>query len=122
MPHSILKSYTFEAAHFLPNVPPEHKCRRLHGHSYQVWIEVEGPLHPEFGWVEDFGDISKVMKPIIDGELDHRFLNKDIPGLENPTAENLATWLWNRVKPLLPGLKKVRIAETCTSAVEYTGP
>lgn len=117
---SISKSYTFEAAHLLPNVAPEHKCRRLHGHSYKVTIEIQGELHPVLGWVEDFGTLSQVMKPIIDGELDHRYLN-DITGLENPTAENLCVWLWNRVKPLLPGLSKVRVEETCTSACEYTG-
>ena len=120
MPTTISKSYTFEAAHLLPNVPEGHKCKRLHGHSYQVWIDVTGEVDPVLGWVMDFGDLSKIMKPIVDGELDHRYLN-EIPGLENPTAENIARWLWMRVKPTLPGLSKVRISETCTSACEYRG-
>jgi len=120
MPTTIAKSYTFEAAHYLPNVQDGHKCRRLHGHSYTVWVEVTGEVDPVLGWVMDFGDLSKIMKPIIDGELDHRFLNEDIVGLENPTAENIARWMWNRVKPLIPGLSKVRISETCTSACEYS--
>ncbi len=118
MPTKIAKTYRFEAAHFLPNVHDEHKCKRMHGHSYAVQVELTGDVHPHYGWIEDFGDLSKVMKPIIDGELDHRLLN-EIPGLENPTAELIARWIWNRVKPLLPSLSKIRVSETESSYCEY---
>ncbi len=120
MTMEISKTYSFDSAHLLPKVPCEHKCRRLHGHTYRVTVFVKGEVNPEYGWVEDFGNISKIMKPLIDDELDHRYLN-DIPGLENPTAENICIWIWNKVKPKLPKLSKVRIEETCTSACEYSG-
>ena len=117
----ISKSFTFEAAHFLPNVAEGHKCRRIHGHSFGVRIEVSGPVDPQMGWVQDFGDVSAAFKPLYQ-QLDHHFLNYDVPGLENPTSENLAVWIWEHLKHSLPMLSKVVIHETCTSACEYTGP
>ncbi len=113
----IAKTFTFESAHLLPNLPDDHKCKRLHGHSFRVEIICRGELHPQLGWVIDFDDISKIVKPIIDGELDHRYLN-DIKGLENPTSEKLALWLWNKVKPHLPQLYKIVMHETCTARAE----
>lgn len=115
----IFKEFTFEAAHRLPNVPPGHKCARLHGHSFRVEIYVSGPLDPTLEWVMDFGDIKEAFKPFYD-QLDHYYLN-EIPGLENPTSENLARWVWERVAPSLSGLSKVVVRETCTSGCVYTG-
>ncbi|MBN4075691.1 MAG: 6-carboxytetrahydropterin synthase QueD [SAR86 cluster bacterium] len=114
----IYKEFTFEAAHLLPNVPVGHKCGRLHGHSYKVQIYIAGELDTELGWVMDFSDIKKIVRPVIK-ELDHYYLN-DIPGLENPTSENLACWIWEKLKPLLP-LSKIVIFETCTSGCIYQG-
>jgi 6-pyruvoyltetrahydropterin/6-carboxytetrahydropterin synthase len=114
------KEFTFEAAHRLPNLPAEHKCSRLHGHSYKVIVEVSGPLQEEFGWVMDFGDI-KVAWRDLDDALDHRYLN-EIPGLENPTSEVLAVWIWDRLKGNLSGLlSAVIVRETCTSSCTYRG-
>jgi 6-pyruvoyltetrahydropterin/6-carboxytetrahydropterin synthase len=115
----IFKKFTFDSAHFLPYVPEEHKCRRMHGHTYIVRLFVTGDLDPQLGWVADFGDVKAVWKPIED-RLDHRTLN-DIPGLENPTAENLAIWIWRQVKPLLPKLSKVEVCENPSSGVIYQG-
>jgi 6-pyruvoyltetrahydropterin/6-carboxytetrahydropterin synthase len=115
----IFKEFTAESAHFLPAVPEGHKCRRLHGHSYRIGIHVQGPVSPDAGWVMDFGDIKKAFGPLYD-RLDHHFLNA-IPGLENPTSENLARWIWQQLKPALPGLAKVTIQETCTSGCIYQG-
>jgi 6-pyruvoyltetrahydropterin/6-carboxytetrahydropterin synthase len=115
----IFKEFTFEAAHRLPNLPPEHKCSRLHGHSFHVRICVTGPVGDSSGWVMDFGDIKAVCKPVID-ELDHRYLN-EIEGLENPTSERIAQWLWQRIKPRLPQLSAVEVRETCTSGCRYRG-
>jgi 6-pyruvoyltetrahydropterin/6-carboxytetrahydropterin synthase len=115
----IFKDFTFEAAHKLPNVPEGHKCARLHGHSYRVRISASGPVGEHSGWVIDFGDIKQAFKPIYD-RLDHYYLN-DIPGLENPTAENIARWIWNELKPHLPQLNKIEILETCTSGCVYSG-
>jgi len=116
----LFREFTFEAAHLLPHVPEGHKCRRLHGHSYRVVVHVEGPVDPHTGMVMDFAEIAAVVRPIVDGELDHRYLN-DIPGLENPTSEVLARWLWERLAPLLPGLARVVVRETCTSGCAYDG-
>lgn len=115
----IVKSFGFEAAHFLPELPTTHKCRRMHGHSFRFDVHVEGPVDSRFGWVIDFGDVSAVVKPSVE-ILDHNLLN-EIPGLENPTSEMIAIWLWNRIHPLLPGLSKIVVRETCTARCEYRG-
>ena len=116
----IFKEFTFEAAHRLPNVPPGHKCARLHGHSFLVRLVVEGELDPALGWVMDFADIKKAFDPIL-RRLDHYYLN-DIEGLENPTSERVAIWIWDRLKPGLPGLSRVEVRETCTAGCAYSGP
>lgn len=115
----IWKQFTFEAAHLLPRLPDDHKCKRLHGHSYRVRIYVDDDLDPELGWVIDFDDIRKAFAPIL-RRLDHYYLN-EIEGLENPTAEAIASWIWVRLKPELPILSKVELSETCTAGCIYTG-
>jgi 6-pyruvoyltetrahydropterin/6-carboxytetrahydropterin synthase len=115
----IYKEFTFEAAHRLPNAPPGHKCARLHGHSFRAALHVSGDVDPRAGWVMDFGDIKSAFKPLLD-QLDHYYLN-DIEGLENPTSENVARWIWRQLKPALPRLSKVVIHETCTSGCVYRG-
>ncbi|WP_448329865.1 6-carboxytetrahydropterin synthase QueD [Streptomyces sp. DSM 41534] len=115
----IFREFTFEAAHRLPNVPEGHKCARLHGHSYKVIVHVEAPIDPESGWVMDFGDLKKAFKPL-EARLDHYYLN-DIEGLENPTSEVLARWIWERLKPNLPDLSALTVRETCTSGCTYRG-
>jgi 6-pyruvoyl tetrahydropterin synthase/QueD family protein len=118
MPATLVKSFTFESAHFLPHVPAGHKCGRIHGHSFRCEIEVTGEIDPVTGFVVDFADIKAAFKPMI-AELDHRFLNEDVPGLENPTSEVICVWVWNRLKPLLPQLSGVVLYETCTARCEY---
>lgn len=115
----IFKDFTFEAAHRLPNLPPEHKCSRLHGHSFQVRIWVSGEVEERSGWVTDFGEIKALCQPVID-ELDHRYLN-EIPGLENPTSERIAEWLWTRLRPALAQMSAVEVRETCTAGCRYRG-
>ena len=115
----IFKKFTVEAAHRLPNLPEQHKCRRLHGHSFGIEIHVSGPLTPKEGWIIDFADLTRAFQPIYD-QLDHHYLN-DIPGLENPTSEILAQWIWKHLKPVLPLLSKVVVRETCTAGCIYTG-
>ncbi len=115
----IFKEFRIEAAHLLPNVPEGHKCRRLHGHSFLIGVHVAGEVGPESGWVCDFADLSAAFAPLFD-QLDHRFLN-EVPGLENPTSEHLARWVWDRLAPELPGLSRVVVHETCTSGCEYRG-
>ncbi len=115
----IFKEIHFEAAHLLPHVPEGHKCRRLHGHSFKVTLYVDAPIDPKLGWVMDFADLKKATQPIVD-QVDHRYLN-EIPGLENPTSENLARWLWSRLKKSVPHLSKIVVQETCTSGCTYRG-
>jgi 6-pyruvoyltetrahydropterin/6-carboxytetrahydropterin synthase len=115
----IYKEFHFEAAHRLPNVPEGHKCARLHGHSFHVRLVVAGEVREPDGWVMDFADLKASFKPIYD-QLDHYYLN-EIPGLENPTSENIAIWIWARLKPELPQLSSIEIRETCTSGCVYKG-
>lgn len=113
------REFTFEAAHRLPNVPEGHKCARLHGHSFKIELICEGAIDPATGWLFDFANFKAAFEPLHD-QLDHRYLN-DIEGLENPTAENLARWIWARAKSSLPLLVQVNVAETCHSRCEYRG-
>jgi 6-pyruvoyltetrahydropterin/6-carboxytetrahydropterin synthase len=115
----IFKEFTFEAAHRLPNLPAEHKCNRLHGHSFRVGVYVAGPEDPATGWVMDFAEVKAAYEPVR-RVLDHYYLN-DIAGLENPTSEAIARWIWRRLKPSLPQLSKVKIWETCTAGCVYRG-
>lgn len=115
----VFKIFTIEAAHNLPNVPPNHKCARLHGHSFRIEVHVGGPVDPQLGWVVDFADIKGAFRPLED-QLDHRYLN-EVEGLKNPTSENLARWVWERLQPELPGLRRVVVHETCTAGCSYAG-
>jgi 6-pyruvoyltetrahydropterin/6-carboxytetrahydropterin synthase len=115
----IFKAFTLESAHRLPNVPAGHKCERLHGHSFRVEIHVSGAVDPQLGWVMDFADVKAAFDPLF-RQLDHNYLN-DVPGLENPTSENLARWIWEKLEPSLPQLSAVLVHETCTSGARYTG-
>ena len=115
----IYKRFHIEAAHRLPNVPEGHKCARLHGHSFEIDIYVSGPLDPELGWVMDFADLKAAFEPLY-AQMDHNYLN-ELPGLENPTSENMAHWIWQKLKPELPLLSRIVIRETCNSGVDYRG-
>lgn len=117
---SLRKAFRFEAAHCLPRVPLGHPCRAIHGHSYRVELHLRGPLDPVLGWVVDFGEVSRVARPLI-ATLDHACLN-DIPGLENPTSERLCLWLAERLAPALPALVAVEVQETETSVARYELP
>jgi 6-pyruvoyltetrahydropterin/6-carboxytetrahydropterin synthase len=120
-PHvvELFRDVTFEAAHRLPNVPAGHKCARLHGHSFRVRLVVRGPVDPHTGWLMDFAELKAAWQPL-DARLDHRYLN-EIPGLENPTSEVLARWIWRELRPALPQLHAVEVRETCTSGCVYRG-
>jgi 6-pyruvoyltetrahydropterin/6-carboxytetrahydropterin synthase len=115
----LVKELRFEAAHRLPNVPPGHKCARLHGHSFKIELAARGPVDPKTGWFIDYGEIDRLWQPLHD-QLDHHYMN-EVEGLENPTSENLARWLWERLKPGLPQLERVIVHETCDARCEYEG-
>lgn len=115
----LVKSFRFEAAHALPNVPERHKCRRMHGHSYRVEVAVRGPVDHRTGWLMDFAEIEERFESVRE-RLDHRVLN-DVDGLQNPTAEMLAAWIWKCLAPGLEGLERVSVFETESSACHYYG-
>lgn len=115
----ISQAFRFEAAHRLPGVPETHRCHRLHGHSYRVEVQLEGPVDPHTGFVVDFFDIESAFAGIV-GALDHRCLN-DVAGLENPTAENIAVWIWGRLKGAIKPISAVRVYETQDCWAEYDG-
>lgn len=116
---SLSKSFEFDAAHDLPSFPPDHKCHRRHGHGFRVEVRLEGEVDEQRGYLVDFGEIKAACEPLRT-LLDHAYLN-DVEGLENPTAENLCRWIWQRLKPRLPLLAAVIVYETPTSACEYRG-
>lgn len=116
---ALTKTFSFEAAHWLPTFPEGHKCRRMHGHSFHVDVVVEGEVDSQAGYLQDYGEIKAAIEPVR-VQLDHYVLN-DIGGLENPTAEMLCKWIYDRLKPALPLLTIVRVHETCTTAAEYRG-
>ena len=113
----ITKSFHFDAAHFLPRVPEGHKCSRMHGHSYRIVLGLEGPLDPQLGWVQDYGEVKAAFAPLRD-RLDHVCLN-EIPGLENPTAEMLAAYIFGELTAVLPLLTDVTVCESPTTEAVY---
>jgi 6-pyruvoyltetrahydropterin/6-carboxytetrahydropterin synthase len=115
----LVHEFRFEAAHRLPNVPPGHKCQRLHGHSFKVELAIAGPMNEQTGWFIDFGDLYDAWRPL-HALLDHNYLN-DVPGLENPTSEILCRWIWQKMKPAFPSLVRVTVHETCDARCEYEG-
>lgn len=119
---TLTKTFRFEAAHKLPH--HDGKCARLHGHSWVGEVEVRGAqLHrggAEAGMVMDYGTIAGILRPIVDGYLDHFYLNDKL-SLDNPTSEEVARWVYDRVKAYLPELTAVTIHETCTARCRYEG-
>ena len=115
----LTKDFSFEAAQTLPNAPEGHKCRRVHGHSFKVEVSVEGEVDSKTGWVYDHAQISEAMKPLLK-MLDHAYLN-DIEGLENPTIEKMAEWLWQKLECECPGLCEIIVHETPTARCIYRG-
>ena len=134
----ISKWFEFEAAHSLPHLPETHKCHRLHGHSYKVRVTCGGEIDKELGWVIDYGDISKVVDTIIKA-IDHTNLDVLFSVPERPlklddgitmrvetthktkpsTAENLAIWFYQQLKPSLPSVVEIVIKETASTGVSY---
>jgi len=115
----IFKQFTFDSAHFLPNVPIGHKCREIHGHTYRLVVYIEGDLDKHLGWVMDFAELKRVIDPVVKS-IDHKLLN-NIEGLENPTCERIAVWIWDQIKPGIPLLARLELHETPTSGAVYCG-
>jgi 6-pyruvoyltetrahydropterin/6-carboxytetrahydropterin synthase len=116
---TIFRQFTFDSAHFLPMVPEGHKCRQIHGHTYRLTVFLEGPIDEKLGWVADFAGIKQSINSVLD-LIDHKMLN-NIEGLENPTCELLAVWLWDKIKISIPYLQRIELHETPTSGVIYEG-
>lgn len=115
----IFKIFKFDAAHRLPRVDAGHRCSEIHGHCFRVEIHIAGEIDPHYGWIIDFADIDKAFGPLLD-QLDHKYLN-DIEGLSNPTSENIARWIWERLYIVLPQLSKIVVQEDPESGCVYRG-
>lgn len=115
---SISKQFHFEAAHSLPHLPGDHKCRQLHGHSYGVRLHVRGVVDPVLHWVVDYTDISRAWEPLFK-QLDHQNLNQILP--MPTTAENIAIWIYHQLLPTLPQLYAVEVQETHNTNARYEG-
>ena len=115
----IFREFTFDAAHRLGHLPEGHKCARVHGHTYRLVVHVTGGLDPTIGWVIDFAEIKRITQRALE-PLDHHLLN-EVAGLEQPTTEHIAKWLWDRLKPELEGLSKIVLWENQNSGCVYTG-
>ncbi len=116
---TIVVDIPFEAAHRLPNVPPTHKCFRMHGHSYVCEVHVTGPIGDHTGWVCDYSEIRAAFEPLR-MQLDHHCLN-EIAGLANPTSENISRWIWQHLKPNLPMLTRIVLHETVYARCVFEG-
>jgi 6-pyruvoyltetrahydropterin/6-carboxytetrahydropterin synthase len=119
MKTTLIKTFQIEAAHRLPLLPKGHKCERMHGHSFKIEVSVSGECDPKLGWLIDYAEISAAFQPLFE-QLDHHCLN-DVAGLENPTSEILAKWVFDKLKPKIPILNAVTVAETCTARAVYEG-
>lgn len=117
MNFELKQHFQIESARFLPNLDKNHPCSNMHGHSFKIILSIVGPLQPKVGWVMDYHEISKVMTPLL-AQLDHKVLN-EVAGLENPTSELLAKWLYDLVKIKIPLLKSVNISETPNTECVY---
>jgi len=115
----IFREFTFDAAHHLNHLPPGHKCARVHGHTYRLRVHLQGPIDAKLGWVTDFADIKAHTNAVLE-PLDHHLLN-EVEGLNQPTTEHIAIWIWDRLKPRLPNLAKLELWENANSGVIYTG-
>ncbi|MEN0058347.1 MAG: 6-carboxytetrahydropterin synthase QueD [Bdellovibrio sp.] len=117
MKFELKQHFQIESARFLPHLPADHPCSRMHGHSFKIILTLVGDLDPQMGWLMDFNEIQKRMQPLLQ-QLDHRVLN-EVPGLSNPTSELLAQWLYDKALPLIPALKRVTVAETPFTECSY---
>lgn len=116
----IYKEFSFDSAHFLPNVEDGHKCKNMHGHTYRLRVYIKGTPDPHLGWIMDFKELKDIISGKVIDQLDHKLIN-DIKGLENPTAENITIWIWDQIKPLLPQMNRIELFETPTTGVVYAG-
>lgn len=117
----IYKDFHFEAAHYLPSAPPGSANARVHGHSFRARVTLEGEPDPATGYVVHFDELGAAIKDA-QAELDHRLLN-EVEGLEAPTLERIAIWLWNRLDNRVAGLAEVLIArDSCHEGCTYAGP
>jgi 6-pyruvoyltetrahydropterin/6-carboxytetrahydropterin synthase len=117
----VYKEFFFEAAHYLPSAPPGHPNSRVHGHSFRARISIDGEPDPENGMIMHLDDLEMALAEAREA-LDHRFLN-EVAGLETPTLERIAMWLWDRLHNKLPGLAEIEIMrESCQEGCIYSGP
>tara|TARA_B100000963_G_C22519580_1_gene622367 strand:- start:404 stop:760 length:357 start_codon:yes stop_codon:yes gene_type:complete len=115
----IFKKYFFDAAHYLSDIGDNQDYKKMHGHSYEVVITLSGKVNHDNNWVMDLEELDKLVKPEI-SLLDHSTLN-NVVGLENPTSENIAKWLWIKIKEKAPNLQSVEVNRPRIGGCIYSG-
>ncbi|RNC81679.1 MAG: 6-carboxytetrahydropterin synthase QueD [Phycisphaera sp.] len=116
----IFRDFTFDAAHAIEGLPDGHKCKNMHGHTYRLTVYLTGGLDPKIGWILDFADLKKLVWAACLDHLDHKNLN-EVEDMGSPTCENITLWIWNRLKPELPGLTRITVREGENSGCTYNG-
>lgn len=119
MAMTLFREFTVEAGRYLPHLPAHHPCAHMHGHTFIIQVHVTGETRPDTGWVMDFAELDRLLQDVR-RSLDHKVLN-EVDGLENPTTEQMARWIWQRLHDRLPGLSRVEIRENPYSGCSYTG-
>ena len=117
MKFQLKKIFHIESARSLPYLPKDHPCASIHGHSFQITLTLEGLLDSKLGWLIDYHEIHTKVAPVL-AKIDHRLLN-EVPGLTNPTTENLTAWLYTEIKKIIPELTLVTVKETQDTECSY---
>ena len=117
----IFRTYIFHSARYIPTLDENHPCSKMHGHTFKMAVEINGPIDKKIGFVMDFYDIDKIVNNHIIKFIDHKILN-EIDGLSNPSSEYLAIWIWEKLKPHLPLLSTITISEEHGTGMIYKGP
>ncbi|MCA9273808.1 MAG: 6-carboxytetrahydropterin synthase QueD [Phycisphaerales bacterium] len=116
----IFRDFTFDAAHAISGLPDGHKCKNLHGHTYRLTVYLTGGLDPKIGWILDFAELKQIVWSNALDHLDHKNIN-EIAAIGSPTCERITVWIWNRLKPHLPGMTRITLREGENSGCTYAG-
>ncbi len=103
----IFKKYYFDAAHYMAEFEENHNYRKMHGHSFEVTVKLKGDINRKNNWVMDLEELDSFVDPEL-SKLDHSILN-EVDGLEKPTSENIAKWLWSKLIKKIPNLDSIEI-------------
>ena len=116
----VYRTFRVHASRFLPNLPDNHICKSMHGHTFNITVSVSGNIKTEEGFIMDFFEIDKIFNKHIHSKIDHKILN-DVSDLNNPTSEYLAIWIWNNLLEHIPSLYRIKVSEDHGTGIIYEG-